>query len=471
MLDPSLFRIWGNSSGRNADPVVATLWGRKYRQSDINEMKIQRGNANMFMAQLVSFDRFFGDLSTRSIVDAIVLEHEADALKMPRNKEVAQEWLRKLTDGKMTGEIFDSILARFNNRISGEQILDELANQIRIMNVQGLLGRPVVTPLDVYRAYRDQNERVSARAAEFRVDEYVNKVKDPSDSEVRAYYDKYKDKLPDPALDAPGFKVPRQVRVEILSIDSAALARSIQQKLTDSELRSYYENRKSDFEVFSEFPRDVFADDPKATLTPPLVRPFAEIRPSLAISLAEEKAQAEISDRFNKLKEDVLFPFYDKYHTAKDEIEEAKKQGEATKTELPRMTDLKGVAEKEHLEYDMTPLLTREQAESYGQIHDAEYGTTRFSGGRKFAAELFDPKANLFDSVELTSPDGRRFLVRKVEDDAPRVPPSTRSSPRWSAPGSSNRRDRSPRRPPRSSRRRSKRRAESSNRMLWTGTG
>ncbi len=80
----------------------------------------------------------------------------------------------------------------------------------------------------------------------------------------RTYYDKYKDLLPDPARDTPGFKVPRQIRVEILSIDGNALVRGIKDKLTESELRSYYENRKSEFKQPSEFPDEIFAGRPRA---------------------------------------------------------------------------------------------------------------------------------------------------------------------------------------------------------------
>ena len=98
--------------------------------------------------------------------------------------------------------------------------------------------------------------------------------------EIQAYYDKYKDVLPDPVAPTPGFKVPRQIQVEILSIDGNALARGIKDKLTEAELRTAYENRKSEFEVQpdrGELPTDLFAGQPE--LTPPIIRPFDEVRP------------------------------------------------------------------------------------------------------------------------------------------------------------------------------------------------
>ena len=59
--------------------------------------------------------------------------------------------------------------------------------------------------------------------------------------------------------DTPGFKVPRQIKVEILSIDGNALARGIKDKLTEAELLSYYENRKAEFKQPSDFPDEIFA--------------------------------------------------------------------------------------------------------------------------------------------------------------------------------------------------------------------
>ena len=70
----------------------------------------------------------------------------------------------------------------------------------------------------------------------------------------------------------------------------------------------------------------------------------------------------------------------------------------------------------------MTPLLSREQAEQYGQIAGAEVGSSRLSGGRKFADEFFDPKKSLYEPEELTDLLGTRFLSRKIKDVPPHVP-------------------------------------------------
>ena len=355
------------------------------------------------------------------MVDALILQHEADRLGIPAGTDMGRLWLKQATRGQMTATLFEAVLARFNNRVSGDQILADIANQVRLANVRRLLGEPIVTPYDVFRAYRDQNERVSAKLVEIPADKFLPKVPEPSPQEVQAYYDQYKDVLPDPSRATPGFKIPRQIQVEILSIDGNALARDMKDQLSETELRSAYENHKLEYQVNSELPQDLFAGQPE--LTPAVLRSFEEVRSTLAYSLAEEKAQAKIVDKFEAIKKDVLFPFADQYHSALTDIEEAKSQGSSSKVRLPAPSDLKELARREHLGYELSPMLSREEAERFGQISGAEIGLARLSGGRRFADEFFDPKASLFEPEELTDLLGTRYLARKLEDQPPRVPP------------------------------------------------
>jgi hypothetical protein len=138
--------------------------------------------------------------------------------------------------------------------------------------------------------------------------------------------------------------------------------------------------------------------------------------------LAEERAQAEIIDQFTKLKDDALFPFFESYAQTVEEIEEAKKQGTKPKTELPTSNDLKELAERERLGYEVTRLLAREQEDQFGQIARAEVGIAKPNGGRKFAEEFFDPKKPLYEPEELTDLLGTRYLARKIKDVPAHVP-------------------------------------------------
>jgi hypothetical protein len=424
VVSDSLPKLLSPSYGGRDQPVV-TLYGKTLYSSALRPMVEQRMIANRFVSMIPQLGMYvgatpFGGVRDRDVVDALILEHEADRLRMPATAQMGREWLEKVTNNQMNGEIFDFILNRLNVPISGEQVLSDIANQVRLAQVRALPGAPLVTPYDVFRAYREQNERVAAKAVAVPVERFLAKVPEPSQAEIQAEYEKYKDVLPDPQRETPGFKVPREIQLEILSLDGNALARGIKDKLTESELRSAYENRKSEFKERSELPDDLFAGQPEQT--PPIIKPFAEVRDTLKTSLAEEKAQAEISDKFTKIKEEVLIPFADQYGTALEDIDEAKKQGKKIKVTLPAPVYLQELGQREELSYEATPLLSRAKAENYGQIGTAEVGLTRLSGGRKFAEEFFDPKKALYEPAELTDLLGRRFLARKIQDVPSHVP-------------------------------------------------
>ena len=144
-----------------------------------------------------------------------------------------------------------------------------------------LLGSPMVTPYDVFRAYRDQNERVSAKLVEVPVSKFLG----PGPRALAGggpgrITTQYKDVLPDPSRPTPGFKVPRQVQVEILSIDGNALARGIKDKLTEAELTAATRTASRNFKL-----RCRIAQRPlrrPARADPADHQPFAEVRTVLA---------------------------------------------------------------------------------------------------------------------------------------------------------------------------------------------
>jgi hypothetical protein len=411
-----------NPSYGGRDQPVANLFGKTVYRSALNELLEQRTLANTFVSELNPYvgRNPFGGTKDRDLVDGLILQREADRLGLPAGPENGREFLRRITDDKMNKDLFEMLLSRLNNRVSGEQLLADIANQVRLANVRRLLNAPLVTPYDVFQSYRDQNERVGAKLVEVPVEKFLAKVPEPTQDEIQAEYDKYKDAMPDPTRETPGFKVPRQIQVEILSLDGNALARAQRDRLTEAELKAAYESRKNDFQDKSELPDDLFAGQPE--LTPPIIRPFEDVRAQLAVTLSEEKAQAAIVDRFTKIKDDVLFPFSEEYAAAVDEIDEAKKLGTTTKKELPPPIDLKELAQREGMTYEISRLLSRDQEDQFGPIAGAELGMSRLSGGRKFADEFFDPKKTLFEPEELTDLLGTRYLVRKIKDVAPHVP-------------------------------------------------
>ena len=253
-------------------------------------------------------------------------------------------------------------------------------------------------------------------------------MKEPTDAEALAFYDKGKDRLPDPNSPDPGFKVPRRVKVELLSADVAELAKTIKAGMSEADLMAYYETRKTEFPVDDELPIDLFQGEP--ALTPARYVPFADVRDTLAATRSRELADEQVSDKFNKIKEDVIDAFSDKFHDIEDDIAERKKLGEAAgNVELPAPTDLAGVAKDNGLQHETTPLLDRDEAEHHGSVSTARVSLGQGGDKRDFADLAFDAKLPLYDSFELVDGLGRRYLGRRIVDEPSHVEPLDKIRP------------------------------------------
>lgn len=422
-------------AGENVE--VATIFGRSVTRSEINEFARERLRANRFMHALLrspQFESFFGPIDTRSIVDALILRHEAKAMGLPATVELGRDWLKKLTGGALDENTFERILAEnyTDNPISGERLLLDIAEQARIeMYLRLMLAAdPPPSPLQFFEGFREESEQVSVSAVPFRVADYVNdkRVGNPTDAQIRDEYERYKNVLPDPDSPSPGFKVPRRVQVEFVWLDGAALAEDFRKRLTEKELRDEYEERKFELGKLlrerDDLPVDLFGGDPEGKLTP---KTFAEVREFLTTELADRRVSAEVETKFGSIREEIMDPyqtaFEDYLHPESDDGKPlaSPKPG----TSPPPKPDLRKAAEKLGLSYEKTPLLTREAAAEYGKIHLARVGTRESASfnARDFAAEIFRDEVRLFEPLDFSDAGGNRYLVWKIADEPEHVPP------------------------------------------------
>lgn len=427
VLSDSLYRFSNRGGARDGNAVVAELADGPVYRSDVNQMAEQRSVANRFLLPLLQTPTAFGGYATRELVDALILKREADRLGIPDTPEYAQAWLKQVA-GRMLGlpmskAVFENLLRQVGPDVGGSQVLACLASQVRLNEARTITGGPLVTPLDVFETYRDQNERSSFRFVSFPAANFLDKVGEPTDAEVRALYDQYKDVLPDPKRDTPGFEVPREVKLEVLTADAPAMAEAIRAKLAEADLKAYYDAHKAEFAITGDLPTDLFQGDPEARLTPARYVPFADVKDALAATVARERAQDRINEVFNKIS-DVIDDFSNKYDEAVQENEEAKKEGSTKVVPVPAPTMLTDLAREHGLGHEVTPLLTYEAAKAHGRIGAATAGSSPSRrGDASFADTVFAPKSPLFDGLEFIGAEDRRFLVRKLEDVPPHVAP------------------------------------------------
>jgi hypothetical protein len=111
----------------------------------------------------------------------------------------------------------------------------------------------VVLPQQRWDDWRKVNERISIEAAVLPPEKFLDEVPKPTEAQIKAFYEQHKDA--DPGLHAmeggrelpiatPGFASPRRVRVQYLLGSSTRRAEQMLEKVTEEEIKDYYERNK-----------------------------------------------------------------------------------------------------------------------------------------------------------------------------------------------------------------------------------
>jgi hypothetical protein len=119
-------------------------------------------------------------------------------------------------------------------------------------------GPPAIyTPAESFESYCKLNELVQIESVAVPVESFISEVKkEPSESELRALFDKYKDQTDGPVVSGgvrmpyhePGFKQQPSVQIQYLEANYLAYLDLAKQQITDEEIAKYYEDNKRNFE-------------------------------------------------------------------------------------------------------------------------------------------------------------------------------------------------------------------------------
>src|SRR6185436_16276634 len=127
----------------------------------------------------------------------------------------ATEFLRTNIAGELPPGTLAQVLSqlRFEGRpVSQERLFTALRRELlasRLVQMFGVSLRSP-TPAQNWEYFLKLNRQATIEAIPLRVDYFLGEVKQkPTDEELRAYYDQYKNRIPIPGSPEPGFKQPQ----------------------------------------------------------------------------------------------------------------------------------------------------------------------------------------------------------------------------------------------------------------------
>lgn len=253
-------------------PLARTVFETLTRQK-LLQMQNRRMKVNRFLATAV--DKVskqaaapnFGDTSETSMVAFSVLKREAARLGVVVSDDAVNRFLKDATQDKLSqadyeaalrdtgigeSELFDIIREELEAQLVG-RLLSPPANvqQLMAQFSQGRLSGRVAqaTPEQLWENFRKLHVREQLSSVAIPVSEFVKLVPEPSETELREYFDKRKSFVGDDRGN-PGFlELPKVQLAYLIASNLEAYEKGLA-GATDQEVVDYYLAHKEEYRVF-----------------------------------------------------------------------------------------------------------------------------------------------------------------------------------------------------------------------------
>lgn len=202
------------------------------------------------------------NVTPEATVRSMLLARKAEELGMRVSSDEVREYLRSTValDTVSIPQIREMIEGTKEDRTNYtvDQMLEPvrqemLARQLYDFLARGLMAMP---PAEQFAYYSRIYQKAAADIVAIPVDEFVGKVKEPTEEELAAYFDRYKEKLPKLEMQGgtplpsaePGFKLPHRAKVQYLKAKFDDFVDRARPEVTDEEIAKYYEENKQEFQ-------------------------------------------------------------------------------------------------------------------------------------------------------------------------------------------------------------------------------
>jgi hypothetical protein len=198
----------------------------------------------------------------RSVVQTKIFADTARNAGMRVSDDTIRQYLAELGRGNVSPEKMRSMLGGRESGGSGatidlmiEALRDEMLARNYINSQQ--FAFQTVTPQQRWQDWLRVNDRVVVEAAAVPAESFLAEVKEPSDVEIAAFFEKYKDREAGPEIaygstelpsPTPGFKIPRKIDLQFVQAIYDEFLTKAEAKVTDQEVAKFYDEHKNMFE-------------------------------------------------------------------------------------------------------------------------------------------------------------------------------------------------------------------------------
>jgi hypothetical protein len=265
----SPFARFGGGTANRQQQVYATWEFGDITRSEVDQRVAMRYSLNDFLRKAIFGDSrdlpamlqqysFFSEDKDRAL-DAIVLHKKAEQMGLAISDQEVNQFIDGITErfaqrtlSQQTKDKLARTVTFMGQSISEDQLFDGLRFELMQQRLAVLLGTDATdlsTPDQRWDYFVRHYRLATIEAMPVEVKDFTAKVPDPDDKDLQAYFEKYKDQYTTPTSPEPGFKQWPRAAFGYYTISIADLVKEEKPKVTEQEIKDYYEKNKDDFKV------------------------------------------------------------------------------------------------------------------------------------------------------------------------------------------------------------------------------
>lgn len=250
---PPFLQMGSNAS--YGDPVAVSWKGGGLRESELERAVAMQAAVNRFLVQSAaaagrdpSRISLFPE-NEEAVVRTLLLAEEARENGVVVSDRAVNDYLSQLTNDMVRPEQLDGIIAGLRIGPTGVSQAD-LFSALRteraawaslIMGQAAFSGDP---PGWRWEAFRQLEQSAVVEVVPVDVRGLSDEVPGPSGAVLRAFFDRFKERLPEPESREPGFREPHRVEAEYLVANRKQVEETVKAEVTDEAIAAYYEKNK-----------------------------------------------------------------------------------------------------------------------------------------------------------------------------------------------------------------------------------
>ena len=251
-----------NVRGDRTGELVLTYTSGKLHENELQQFGLLHNQAVRFVQAIVRQTYARGGQpramplveaeTEEQLVEILLLAQKAREMGVEISDDAIMNYLHALSDGEYEDSPHE-FLRLLQEELGGALNEDALFSQLRTellaqtMRLMALRGIDVIPPALAWEYYQRLHRRVSTELLPLDVSQYISKVKEPTEEELQAFFEKYKNDFAYPEFPEPGFKQRKKIAFQYFTIDFNKFLEEAMAQVTDEEIRAYYEANKEDF--------------------------------------------------------------------------------------------------------------------------------------------------------------------------------------------------------------------------------